>query len=267
MVPAVILRWKIACFALVLGAPALSQAVEPEPSSGTDALIKSLVLATLPREYENTKHWGATKPRWDGLHISLDGLQLKTKRRWKDVNHGTWTRYRATLIDPERQLVIQTQNLRPVADKRVAFDLTVDARLDLMGRLSEWRQGVQLYSFSAEADATVRLTMTCEVGLTFDTSASAKLKFPPDVLLVPHVTAADLVLRDFNLHAISDADGPLIRKLGDRLHDVLQDEIHERRQKIVAKINRAIDKRSDKLRLSLHDVVTSGWSKVLPEGL
>ncbi len=244
---------------LILTVPVTAQvdgsASEP---GGADALVKSLVLATLPRDYENTKHWGETKPRWDGLHVSFDGLRIKTKRRWKDVNHGTWTRYKATLIDPEHQLVIQTDHLRQTADQRVAFDLTVDAKLALTGRLSEWLHGVQLYSFSAEADATVRLALTCEARLTFDTE-----KFPPDIVFVPRVTAAQLDLRDFNLHSISDADGPLVRKLGDSLHDVLQDEINERRGKLVEKINRAIEKQSSKLRLSLHDLTVGGWSKIV----
>jgi hypothetical protein len=224
-----------------------------EEVSGTDALIRSLLLATLPREYANTKKWNKTKPRWDGLHVSLDGLQIKTKRRWKEVNHGTWTRYNATLIDPEHQLAIRSENLRQTIDGRVAFDLTVDAKLFLTGRLSEWRMGVQLYSLSAEADATVRLTMTCEAGLKFDSA-----KFPPDVAIAPKVTSAQLDLLVFNLHSISDADGPLVRKLGDGLHDVLQEELDERRTKLVEKINRAIDKHSGKLRLSVHDLTTLG---------
>ena len=243
----------------ILTVPVMAQVEEPASASGgEDALIRSLVLATLPRDYENTKHWGETKPRWDGLHVSFDGLRIKTKRRWKDVNHGTWTRYKATLIDPEHQLVIQSDHLRQTAEQHVAFDVTVDAKLALSGRLSEWQLGVQLYSFSAEADATVRLSMTCEAKLAFDTA-----KFPPDVLFVPRVTAAQLDLREFNLHRISEADGPLVRSLGDGLQDILQDEIHERRSKLIEKINRTLEKQSGKLRLSLHDLTVGGWSKVV----
>ena len=231
----------------------------PPSGNGTDALTKSLVVALLPREFENTKHWGQTKRRWDGLHVSLDGLQIKTKRRWKDVNHGTWTRYKATLIDPEHQLVIRSDHLRQTSDHRIAFDLVVDAKLALTGRTSEWQLGVQLYSLSADADATVRLTMACEAGLTFDTA-----KFPPDVSIEPRVTNSQLQLLQFQLHRISDADGPVVRKLGDRLHDLLQEELDEQRPKLVEKINRAIGKHSGKLKLSLHDLTTSGFSKLSP---
>jgi hypothetical protein len=229
--------------------PVAAQEASPEASGGADALVRSILLATLPREYENTKHWGQTQRRWDGLHVSFDGLRIKTKRRWKDVNHGTWTRYKATLIDPEHQLTIRSNGLRSTDQQRAAFDVTVHARMQLTGRLSEWVQGVQLYSFSAEADATVRLAMTCEAGLKFDTT-----KFPPDVLIEPRVTAAQLDLLQFNLHRISDADGPLVRKLGDELQGVLQDEINDRRSQLVVKINRAIAKRDDSLRLPLPDL-------------
>lgn len=245
-------------FMLLVSVPV--HAAEPETSDGgADALIKSLVLATLPREYENTKRWGSTKRQWDGLHVSFDGLRLDTKRRWKNVNHGTWTRYKAILVDPDRQLGIQTNHLRQVANQRVAFDLNIDAKLDLVGRLSEWRHGVQLYSFSAEADATVRLSITCEVGLKFDST-----RFPPDVYLAPSATAAKLELHEFHLHAISDLHGPLVREFGEELHDILQDEISERQGKLVEKINRSLDKHSGKLRISLHDLTTGSWSAVVP---
>ena len=254
----------VSCSLLLVGSLSAQStgAADPEPSNGggADALIRSLVLATLPREYENTKHWGQTKPRWDGLHVSLDGLRIKTKRKWQEVNHGTWTRYKATLVDPERQLQIHSGNMRQTEDQRVAFDLTVDAQLALSGRLSEWQLGVQLYSFSAEADATVRLTLTCETKLVFDTA-----RFPPDVLLVPRVTNAELDLREFHLHRISEADGPLVRKLSHGLQDVLQDEINDRRQQLVDKINRTISKHSGKLRLSLHDLPLTGWAKTVSQ--
>lgn len=258
------LQLSILAFALFAemprSVPAQESTAAPEPLNalGPDSLVRSLLLANLPREYENTKQWGKTKPRWDGLHISLDGMRIKTKRRWKDVNHGTWTRYKAILVDPEHQLAIQFANLRQTPTQIAAFDLTVDARLTLTGRLSEWQQGIQLYSFSTEADAAVRLTMSCEARFTFDAS-----KFPPDVLIAPRVTAAQLDLREFNLRRISDADGPLVRKLGDSVQDILQDEINERRGKLVEKMNRALDKQSGKLRLSVHDLTTAGWNKLV----
>lgn len=234
--------------------PVLPPVVEWTP--GTDAIVRSLLLQLLPREYENTKQWGKTRQRWDGLRISFDDGHLETRRRWKEVNHGTWTRYKATLVEPERYLRLRTSNLRQSQRQSVQFDLVVDLKLALTGRVSEWRQGVQLYSFSADADAVITLTATCETGLAFDTS-----KFPPDVKLAPRVNQAQVDLREFELHRISDADGPVVRKLGDGLKKVLQDELEDRRAKLVEKMNRALDKQSGKLTLSIHDLTVGGFVK------
>ena len=51
--------------------------------SGSKDLLREIALASIPESYENTKHWGQTKRMWDGVHLSLDGLRLKTKRRYR----------------------------------------------------------------------------------------------------------------------------------------------------------------------------------------
>lgn len=226
--------------------------------TGPEGLIRLLLLEHLPRTYENAKKWGLTKPRWNGVSVSRDGLNIKTKRKWKEVNHGTWSRYQAWLIDPEKQLTIHFGELRPSGTHRVAFDLTVEARVGANGRLAEWNHGIQLYSFGAEADGKIRMRMTCDLGWKMDVT-----NFPPDLVLDPRVTQANVELQEFHLHRLSDIDGSLAGKLGNELRDDLEREINERQAKMVEKINRAIDKRRDKLRLSAHDLVSSGWSRLL----
>jgi polyhydroxyalkanoate synthesis regulator phasin len=66
------------------------------------------------------------------------------------------------------------------------------------------------------------------------------------------------------LHSISDAHGPLVREFGEELHDELNREIQDQRGKLVEKINRAITKNQDHLRLSIRDLIASGWEKMLP---
>src|SRR5687767_5895459 len=105
--------------------PALSASVTTAGPTGTDALVRSILLQNLPREYENAKNWGQTKRRWNGVDVSLDGLRLDTKRRWKEVNHGTWTRYRAWLIDPEHSLQIHFTEARRAENQAATFDLIV----------------------------------------------------------------------------------------------------------------------------------------------
>src|SRR5688572_26507402 len=66
----------------------------------------------LPLDYEDTRHWGKTKRVWDGLHVRREGLEIKTHRRWKDANHGTWTKYSVRAIDPQEKLQVTVANIR-----------------------------------------------------------------------------------------------------------------------------------------------------------
>lgn len=229
----------------------------PVAGSGADSLLRKLVLKNVPAEYENTKRWGGTKRVWDGLHVSLDGFRLKTKRRWKQANHGTWKRYRAWLIDPEKEFEIQIENMASTPDGKTAFDVVIDARLGAWGRLSEYAHDVQLLSISAEADARVHMRMGCEMSLRLDAS-----KFPPDVILEPTVVRAEMKLVDFDLIRISDVSGPLVREFGEELHDVIQKEIADRETRLVSKINRQIQKQEDDLRLSIADLASSGLRQI-----
>jgi hypothetical protein len=187
----------------------------------------------------------------------LDGLRVKTRRRWKEANHGTWKRYRAWLIDPDQEFQIQIENMAATPEGKTAFDVVIDARLGVWGRLSEYALDVQLLSISAEADARVRLRVSCEMSLRFDVT-----RLPPDVILEPHVVDAKLILIDFDLVRISDLSGPVVREFGEELHDILQDEIADRQAKLVARINRQLKKHEDDLRLSVADLLTSGLNRV-----
>ncbi|MDA1050862.1 MAG: hypothetical protein O3C40_10340 [Planctomycetota bacterium] len=223
---------------------------------GSKDLLRQLALAAIPETYENAKHWGGTTRVWNGVRVSLDGLRLKTKRRWRDVNHGTWKRYRAWLIDPEKQFDLRIENVRPAEGSSVAFEIAIDAKLGLFARLSQWERGVQLISLSTDAEAVVRLRLTCE--------ASMKLDFEqiiPDLVIEPEITAADLTLVSFDLQRVSNLQGPGVEQLGRSLRDVLQEEINERRPKLVAQANRQIEKNRDKLRLSISELGDDGWER------
>lgn len=224
--------------------------------SGSKDLLRELALSAIPETYENNKHWGQTKRMWDGVHLSLDGLRLKTKRKWRDANHGTWKRYNAWLIDPEQQFDLRIESIRPVDKGRVAFEIAIDARLGLFARLSEWQHGVQLISLGIDAEAIVQMRMTCEARMRLDFE-----HFVPDLIIEPEVTSADLTLVHFDLHRVSNLHGPGVEQLGRSLHGVLQDEINDRRPKLVAQANRQIEKNQDKLRFSVRSLADDGWEK------
>ena len=222
------------------------QTVSPQEQATFRELITSIALDTMPHNYEDKRKWGQTKEVFDGLKVSREGLQIKTKRRWKQVNHGTWKLYRLWLINPEEDFHVTVENVEVHGPLRLSFDLVVDARLGAFARLSQWQLDVQLLSVSIDAEALVRLRVSCEVQLRVDTQG-----YPPDLVLEPVATDADLVLLDFRLQRISDLKGPLVKELGEELHDRLQEEIEQREVKLLERINRQIEKRRDRLRLSL----------------
>jgi len=243
--------------------PVAAQAESPPDArasvpDGFDALLHSIVLRSAPRTYENTKQWGGKKRVWDGLHISRDGFKIKTKRRWNEANHGSWKRYRAWLIDPRREFDIQFDRLHTAPSGRAAFDLTMTAHIGAFGRWSEWNRDVQLFSVSANAQARLRLRLTCELSTHFDYTS-----FPPAIVLEPTVTRADLQLIDFRLDRVSQLDGPLIHELGKALHEVLEREIRDRREELAPKINQELARHSDDLRVTTDDLTSGGWGKLL----
>ena len=61
-------------------------------------------------------------------------------------------------------------------------------------------------------------------------------------------SSIDLI--DFRLHEISKLDGPIATELGRALRDLVQREVERRREKLVVRINRQIEKHRDELRLS-----------------
>jgi len=217
-------------------------------------LITTIVRENLPDQYESRDNWGDTKEIWAGLHVRLDGLQIETKRRKKRVNHGTWKLYRVRFIEPEKYLQVDVQNIHELPNGRVEFDLLADARLDVFARLAQWELGVQLISLSVNAEARTQFRVRCDLGLKLDPS-----KLPPDVLLDPVVSQAELRLADFRVRRISQLGGPLARELGEEARDLLDKELAKQNQKLPGKINRQIDKNRDKLRLSVQDLLTSQW--------
>lgn len=220
-------------------------------------LLREIVIAHLPDEYEDKRDWGGTKEVWDGLRVSVDGFKIKTKRRKKLANHGTWKRYRAWLINPADTLRISFSNIEQSPQGDVAMDAVVRARLGAFGRLSEWRRDVQLYSIGVDAEADVTLRLRCQVGMSLDLA-----HLPPDIVITPTVTSAQLDLDDFRLLRISNLSGPLVRELGQSLQDVLQREIDQREAKLVTKLNRQLEKESDHLKLSLYDLLH--WDEIAP---
>lgn len=219
-------------------------------------LVRQIVLSELPHDYEDNRRWGMTKEVAVGLHVHRDGWHIKTKRRRATVNHGTWRRYRVTLIEPHRHLRLQMNQLRESSPGTARFNMEIGARLHAFARQAEWRRGVQFYSLSADADADVTIQLECETSLHLDTA-----KFPPDVILKPKILDARILLHEYQLQRLSKIDGPLAEEIGEAMRGVVLRKIEEKQPRLVEKINRQIDKNQDKLRLSLSNSLSTRWRK------
>jgi hypothetical protein len=234
----------------------LGEAEPFTPSPEFQQWMAALVREHLPDHYEKKKNWGHTSRALGGLSVQLDEGRLKTRRNYKQANDGTWQMYRVDLVDPEENFDIRVANLRSLDDGRVGMQITAVASVKASGRQALWEKGVQLYSLSAEADARVRLVAETAVATQLDPT-----KFPPDVYLKPEVTAAKLEILEFKLRRISDLHGPVVRSLSHTVREELEDKLAEDNAKIVAKLNKAIDKQEKKLKLSAADLVKLKWDK------
>lgn len=239
----------------------LSAAAAPADIAVSDgslgALIAAIIRENLPDQYEARDHWGDTKEVWAGLDIRREGWEIKSKRRKKQVNHGTWKLYRVRVVEPDKYLHVEIRDVRARAGGRVEFNLLADANLDVFARLSQWELGVQLISLSVNAEARTQFHVRCNLGLKLDPT-----KLPPDVLLDPEVSQADLRLVDFRVLRISQIGGSVAHELGDQARSLLERELDKQNEKLPSKINRQIEKNRGKLRLSVQELLASRWGGV-----
>jgi hypothetical protein len=231
------------------------------PSPEFQEWITELVRQQLPDDYEKRKNWGHTAKTFDGISVRIENGQLKTHRKYKQANDGTWQHYRVKLKDPKEKFEVAISNIRRMPEGKVGLDVTAVASLEVFGRQSVWQHGVQLYSLSAEADARVQLWARVEVATHLDIT-----RFPPDVLFEPEVTAARLEIPDFRMRRIGELHGPLVRSLSHTTREVLEEKLAEDNEKLVAKLNRAIDKQEKKLKLSPAEMIQNKWGDLFGNG-
>lgn len=238
----------------LLVAPEIQPAEESRPSTESlNDLMTAIVLEHMPHDFEDAKRWGQQKEVNRGIRFSGKGLKIKAERRKKQVNHGTWKKYRISQINPEKHFRVQIENLRASDDGRTAFDAVFRSNLHACARLSEWQQGVRLVSVSTDAEATIRLQLDCRVGFELDS---------PDVVFMPEVIDAQLDLLDFRVLRISKLKGSLAEQLGRRLRKKVEQKLDDKRKDLVKSINREIEENQDKLRLSPKQLAESKWEDV-----
>jgi hypothetical protein len=220
-----------------------------------DKFLTRLALDSIPHSFTEDKDWGQQDERWDGIKWHRDGMRISTNRRRKIVNHGTWRKYSIELIDPQDEFSVQVKNFHKLDNGKTAFDVHFTAHLKIDARESKWVKGVQLYSFSAEGHAKVRLRVSCELEVSMDLT-----RFPPDLLFSPVATNADLIVDEFRIDRISKAGGEFAQQMTRVVRKQLDSKIEEKEDKLVEKINRQLNNRQDKMKLSIADAVQSRFA-------
>lgn len=208
----------------------------------------SLIEEAIPEHYEKKKDWGKRKNITIGLRA--DGLKLE--RRKKAVKHGLWKHYKIDLVEPEKNLHVEIQDLRTLDDGRLGFTLVLSAKLDIWGRLKAYQYGIHMIALEIVGQTDFDLALDCQVaaGVTEEKGRSL-------VVIDPQVSDARLKLREFRLDRVSNAKGPLVKELGEEIEDIIVDKL--RGPKLTAKINRAIDKKRDRLKYTLPKFLNSSW--------
>ena len=231
---------------------------EPAKTDGDlDRLITKLVLESIPHTFTDTKKWGKQAERFDGFKRERDGLKLRVSKRKKMVNHGDWKKYSVSLRDAEEKFSIVVNDMRELPNNSVGFSVEFLADLDVSGRQSKWVKGVQLYSLSAKGHAQVRLRLAVELEVKTD-----RKTFPPDLLFVPRVTAADVHVDEFRIDRVGKAGGEFAQQLSRHVRPLLDEKIEEKEQGLVDKINKKLVAKQDRLRLPISKAVDSKWGKL-----
>ncbi|MFO0034819.1 MAG: hypothetical protein ACK55S_06385 [Planctomycetota bacterium] len=229
--------------------PAEASARPESETANLEALLKGLVLDAIPHTYQKWDDWGRQAEQFTGVAWRRDpGGKLETKRQWTKVNDGIWRMYSAELIDPAQTFEVKLENLREQQPGIVAFDLSFIAALNLHGRQAQWIRGVQLYSFSAEGSARVRLRVGCELGSQLDLR-----QLPPVIQLKPVVRAAELRLDEFRIDRVSILGGEFDQQLTAAVRGELDDQLQKKSGDLVEKLNRELQKNETKLKISLKE--------------
>jgi hypothetical protein len=233
-------------------AQSLAPAIDPSRAK-LAAQISQLLEDAIPVNYDKRQDWGAQTEMVVGLRTEGSGLHTKIHRRKKMVDHGVWKHYRLRVVEPEQNLSVQLTRLEPIAPGRVGFTLRIDAKLDAWARAKIYQYGVHLIALEVEGDMRMILDLSGEIGLQV-----AAANGSPGMSVDPRVTEARLNLEEFHLRRVSEARGPIVKGLSGGIRRLVKEEANG--PQLVEKLNRAIDKKRDRLVFSTSDWLKSPWS-------
>ena len=226
--------------------------------------LADLLVRKLPSSFDGEKDWGRTKRVWAGVKIRRDGFQLKTNRRYRQVEHGRWIRYELARPAAKAATSVLIDSVARIAEGHPASDTedgwriesTILAPMRFTARLERWNYGWKWYSVSVTGNFRVRLRSALSIRFIPDYTA-----IPPALVIDPRVDAAALELESFEVERISKVGGDVAEAWGEIVQGVIRERIRRHENpRLSSKLNRAIENHRDDLRLSMFDSA-AGWLK------
>ncbi len=216
--------------------------------------LAALAVRKAPRTYDGDKDWGKTKQLWAGVKIRRDGWKLKTNRRFREVEHGRWVRYEVTMPEPSSVNApeVTVDRVMAVTDRQSAaprwkIESSIAAPMYFTARIQRWNFGVKVYSMTVSGHMRVRMTTTATVGFLPDYG-----EIPPGLVIDPRIEQAHLSLEQFEVDRVSRIGGEAAEQWGEMVEEIILDRfIEKQNDRIVAKLNKSIDKERDDLKFSL----------------
>lgn len=222
------------------------------------SLVQDLALQLIPQQFDDEEGWGDQVRVQSGLDVDWDDGRLETRRRWKQVNHGSWVRASGTLVNPEESFRLtltrevpngpaDTDHEQATAEaKPVRFDIRASARLRVTGRQQQWNHGWRLWSLSADAIADVTLHVVLDVETTVE-PVDGELA----VLVRPQVITADVRLDSLDVRRISHFKGAAVRESTAWLEKLIQNRVRQESRDLAPRIQKALDRHRNRLMLPL----------------
>ncbi|MEM9585863.1 MAG: hypothetical protein AAGA03_01165 [Planctomycetota bacterium] len=223
--------------------------VTPQQARRAVQWLADFAVRRLPASHQGDKDWGKTKRIWAGVDIRRDGWKLRTHRRWREVRHGRWIRYRIDL--PHRgassppPVAVQIRSVDAVQGGwRIAASIVADAPFDV--RLERWNLGTKWVSVNVTGQSRAKLDTQLLVQFRMDYD-----DLFPAMIVSPEVQAAHLTLERFEVERISKLGGDVAEGIGEVIQEVIKEAwLKKQNDRLVGKLNREISKHQQDLRLS-----------------
>ncbi len=220
--------------------------LSPELLASMSQLVRGVLVESVPEKIEENDNWGDTRARFSQLKLKTDGGKLRLETTSKEVKHGLWKQVVVVPTDPAQNLRFHIVEARSTGKNTVAFAVAAASPLKLTAKVERWRSGVKLFNFSTDADASIEMRIDGELSYEYrDIDGKNFLTFSPTIKRV------DLKLVEFDLRRLGPAEGQLVQNVGDMLSNPLADQLDRHEPKVAKKINDAITKRQDKLRVPM----------------